>query len=310
MRVSKYPSATLKGEQQLTIRARRGTHRTSAQYHLITGLFLLGAVLLMAASGQACSGSSLPVSALDLIPKDASSVVIRDMQLILKEAPREYRDEVEDVSSDYFDHIGVSLDDVTTIVEAQIGGETLVVLEGELDIDRVRDRLDDAAHDDEVYRGYEMWSVQIGFQRRWWALIEDRVQLVSGSTEVIKSALRTLDRGSGSILDDPDNEIARVLKKAGHGWTTIAETECDTLGVRSCLATGFTVAKDREDHFIRLTLTLLFRTEHAAESQMDDLEEFLDDVPQHMDIEEVREDSEFVQITIIVDEDDWEEFSP
>ncbi len=229
------------------------------------------------------------------------------MQLILKEAPREYRDEVEDVASDYFDYIGVSLDDVTKIVEAQIGGETLVILEGELDIDRVRKRLGDVAHDDEQYRGYEMWSLQIGFQRRWWALIEDRVQLVSGSTQVVKSALRTLERGSGSLLDDTENEITRVLKKAGHGWTTVVEIEtgtgCGTLGLRNCLATGFTAKKGREDHLISFTFSILFDNEDAVESQIDDLDEDLDEFPGYVDIEEVLVDGEFVLITITTDED-------
>ena len=284
-------------------------HSTAASYSLIIGVLLLGAVSLMAVSGQACGGSSLPDSALDLIPEDASSVVIRDMQLILEEAPREYQYAVEDVSSDYLDHIGVSLNNLNTIVEAQIDGETLVVLEGGLDIEQVRDSLDDAAYNNEQYRGHEMWRVEIGFQRRWWALIEDRGQVVSGSIEVVKSVLRALDRGSGSLLDDADNEIARVLKKAGHGWITVAETECDTLGFRNCLATGFVVAKAREDHFIKLTLTFLFRDERTAESQMDDLEEFLDDVPRYMDVEDVHLDGAFIQLTIIMDEDDWSEFS-
>ena len=53
----------------------------------------------------------------------------------------------------------------------------------------------------------------------------------------------------------------------------------------------------------------LFRDERAAESQMDDLEEFLDDQLSHeVDIEEVRADGEFVLFTIIMDEDNLIDF--
>ena len=81
----------------MIIRTRRWLHSTLAPHHLITGLFLLAAVSLMTVAGQACGGNSLPDSALVLIPEDASSVVIWDMQLILEEAPREYQDAFEDI---------------------------------------------------------------------------------------------------------------------------------------------------------------------------------------------------------------------
>ena len=292
----------------MIIRTRHWLHSTPVPCRLITGLFLLGAVLLMVASGQACSGSSLPDNALDLIPDDASEVVIRDIELILREAPSEYQDELKYIWPDEFDDIGVSLDDLTTIVEAQIDGETLIVLGG-LDIEQVRNGLDDAAYDHEQYRGYDMWRVRIDFQRRWWTLIEDRGQVVSGSNEVVKSALWVHDRGSGSLLDDSENEIMRVLKKAGHGWTTGAETGCGTLGLHSCLAWSGAVKKGKEDHLISFTFSVLFENKLAVESQIDDWEEDLDElgsaVPGFGEIEEVREDGEIVLITVTMDEDTW-----
>ena len=194
------------------------------------------------------------------------------------------------------------------MVVAQIDGEELGILEGGFDIEQIRNELDDADYDDEQYRGYEMWRVEIGWQSQWWALIEDRGQVVIGTIEVVKSVLRTLDRGSGSLLDDPDNDIARVLKKAGHGWATVAETGCDALGLRSCLATGGTVKKGRENHLISFTTSILFDNKRSVESQIDDLDEDLDEFPRYVDIEEVHVDGEFVLFTITMDEDDSSEW--
>ena len=292
----------------MIIGARRGTHRTSSPYHLITGLFLLGAVLLMAVSGQACGENSLPDGALDIIPDDASSVVIWDVQLILKEGTREYRDTFEDVIDGLGD-IAAPLNNFTTMVAARIDGEELLVLEGGFDIEQIRNELDDADYDAERYRGYEIWRVETGWQSQWWALIEDRGQVVTGNVELVKSVLRALNRGSGSFFDDGDNEIARVLKKAGYGWATYAETGCNPLGLRSCLAWSGAVKKGKEDHLISFTFSILFENKLAVESQIDDweedLDEFLGNAPGYGEIEEVREDGEFVLITITMDEDTW-----
>ena len=294
------------GKQQMISRTEGRKHRTSAWYFSIIGLLLLGAVSLLAVAGQACGGSSLPDSALNLIPEDASVVVIWDVQLILKEAPREYQDAFEDVI-DAFGDIAAPLYNLTTMVGGQIDGEELLVLEGGFDIEQIQNELDDADYDDERYRGYEIWRVKIGWQSQWWALIEDRGQVVIGNIEVVKSVLRALDRGSGSLLDDPDNNVARVLKKAGHGWATTAETGCDALGLRSCRAAGTTIARDKEDHLINVTFAVLFEDKRAVESQIDDLDEdldeFLGDIAGHANIEEVREDGEFVLITITMDEE-------
>ena len=291
----------------MIIRTRRWLHSTLASHDLITSLLMLGAASLLVVAGQACGGSSLPDSALDLIPEDASSVTIWDMQLILEEAPREYQDAVEDFwGDDYFDHLGVSLNNLATSVEAQIDSEDLTILEGGFDIEQIRNEFDDADYDDEQYRGYKMWKLEIGGQSQWLALIEDRGQVVIGSIEVVKSVLRTLDRGSGSLLDD-DNEIMRVLKKTGYGWTTVAQTGCDTDLGTSCQASASVTERGQEDHLINITLAFLFEDKSAAKSQIDELDEDVDEllgyVPGHVDIEEVRIDGEFVLITITMDED-------
>lgn len=302
----------------MIIRTRRWLHSTPASFLSIIGLLLLGTASLLTIAGQACGGSSLPDDTLYLVPDDASSVTVEDVQLLFREAPNKFEDAFESNWKDDLHDIGVSTNDLATIVTASVDDEMLVILEGRLDFEQIRDKLDDAGQ----YQGHEMWKgPEYGelwsggrFAESVVALIEDHDQAVIGSNDVVKSVLRDFIRGSGSLFDNADREVARVLKKVGHGWTTSAHEECNATEFRGCQAMGYAIAMGSESSFVEFTLAYLFRDEGAAESQMDDLEKFLDDgLPRKLDIEEVRLDGEFVLFTITMDEDgmdedDWIEF--
>ena len=256
-------------------------------------------------------GGSLPTGPLGLLPDDVSSVVVSDVELIMAgDAPDDAADDFEDVWEDRLEDIGVFLDDLDTIVQAQGRDGYLIVVAGKLDFERIMDDLDDADYDDDSYQGYEMWE-----EGDLWmeavGLLEGRGELVIGTSDAVKGVLRSLDRSVGSLLQDDDNDIRRVLERAGLGWQVYAFEGCQGADVRGCEAAGGAASLGSESYLVEGSLVFLFRNERTAESEMDDLEDYLDDeFHRDVDIEEVRTDGVFVIVTTSVDEDDWRGLFP
>ena len=256
-------------------------------------------------------GGSLPTGPLGLLPDDVSWVVVSDVELIMAgDATDDAADDFEDAWEDRLEDIGVFLDDLDTIVQAQGGDGSLTVVAGELDFEQIRDDLDDADYDDDSYQGYEIWE-----EGDLWieavALLEGRDELVIGSLDAVEGVLRSLDRSDGSLLQDDDNDIRRVLERVGPGWQVYAFEGCQGADVRGCEAAGGAASRGSESYLVEGSLAFLFRNERTADSEMDDLEDYLDDeFHRDVDIEEVRTDGVFVIVTTSVDEDDWRGLFP
>lgn len=270
----------------------------------LTVLILLGASLI----AIACGGGSIPANSLELVPDDSSWILVLNVDQILRgDVPEQLEDKLEDDWEDELNDRGVSIDDLRTIVIASgqyQGG--LFVVEGEIDFEEARDELDDVDYDDDRYQGYEVWEGGTGLSESV-ALLEDRGQMVIGITETVEDALNILSRGSGSLRDVADSALGRALRMAGEGWMVEGREGCQASGVRGCLATGVAYHRGNEDYRVEVTLAYLFRNERTAESEMDDLEDAIDDnLSRDYDIEEVRVDGEFVFVTVSVDEDDWD----
>ena len=270
------------------------------------GMLLIAAVAVVVAVVLIMRGGSLPGGPLGLVPDDASWVQVVDVERFLAgDAPGDAADDFEDEWEDRLDDIGVSLDDLDTLVQAQGDDGTVLVFGGDLDFDQIRDELDDARYDDDDYQGYEVWD-----DGNLWveavALLDGRGEVVIGSTDAVEGVLKALSRGSGSLFQDDDNDLRRVLERAGQGWVLFALEGCQGAGVRGCEAVGAAVSEGSESYLVETTFAYLFRNERTAESELEDLEDYLDDeFSRDVDIEEVKTDGEFVIVTVSVDEDDW-----
>ena len=270
----------------------------------------VGGVLLIAAVVVAVvlivRGGSLPGGPFGLVPDDASWVHVVDVERFLDgDAPDDAADDFEDEWEDRLDDIGVSLDDLDTLVQAQGDDGTVLVFGGDLDFEQIRDELDDARYDDDDYQGYEVWD-----DGDLWveaaALLDGRGEVVVGSTDAVEGVLKALSRGSGSLLQDDDNDLRRALERAGQGWVVFALEGCQGAGVRGCEAVGASVSEGSESYLVETTFAYLFRNERTAESELEDLEDYLDDeFSRDVEIEEVKTDGKFVIVTVSVDEDDW-----
>ena len=271
------------------------------------GVFLIAAVaVVVVVVVLIMRGGSLPGGPLGLVPDDASWVQVVDVERLLTgDAPDDSADDFEDDWEDRLDDIGVSLDDLDTFVQAQGDDGTVLVIGGDLDFEQINDELDDARYDDDDYQGYEVWD-----DGDLWveaaALLDGRGEMVIGSTDAVEGVLKALSRSSGSLLQDDDNDLRRALERVGQGWVVLASEGCQGAGVRGCEAVGAAVSEGSESYLVETTLAYLFRNERTAESEMDDLEDYLDDeFSRDVDIEEVKTDGVFVIVTVSVDEDDW-----
>ncbi len=270
------------------------------------GVLLVAAVAVVVVVVLIMRGGSLPGGPLGLVPDDASWVQVVDVERLLTgDAPGDSADDFEDEWEDRLDDIGVSLDDLKTLVQAQGDDGTVLVFGGDLDFEQIRDELDDARYDDDDYQGYEIWD-----DGDLWveaaALLDGRGEVVIGSTDAVEDVLKALSRSSGSLLQDDDNDLRRVLERVGQGWLVFALEGCQGAGVRGCEAVGASVSEGSESYLVETTFAYLFRNERTAESELEDLEDYLDDeLSRDVDIEEVKTDGEFVIVTVSVDEDDW-----
>ena len=270
----------------------------------------VGGVLVIAAVVVAVvlivRGGSLPGGPVGLVPDDASWVHVVDVERFLDgDAPDDAADDFEDEWEDRLDDIGVSLDDLDTLVQAHGDDGTVLVFAGDLNFEQIRDELDDARYDDDDYQGYEVWE-----DGDLWveaaALLDGRGEMVVGSTDAVEGVLKALSRGSGSLLQDDDNDLRRVLERVGQGWLVFA-LEGMPGRWRARLRGGGRLRVGRQRELLGgdyLCLPLPQRTD--AESELEDLEDYLDDeFSRDVDIEEVKTDGKFVIVTVSVDEDDW-----
>ena len=268
---------------------------------LLIAVAVVVVVILIVRGG----GGSLPPGPLGLVPDDVWSVQVWDVEdLLSRDAPDDLADGFEDSWEDRLDDIGISIDDVETLVQATGDDGSFVILAGEFDFEQIKDELDDADYDDDEYQGSEMWA-----EGQLWvsaaAILEGRGEVVLGSVEAVEGVLKSLNRGSGSLLQDDDHDVRRALKRPGQGWYVVASEGCSGADVRGCEALGAAVSRGSESYLVKITSAFLFRNERTAESEMSDLEDHLDDeFPRYVDIEDVSTDGMFVIVITTVDEDD------
>ena len=277
------------------------------------GAFVIVLSLLLVTSVSAgCNSSS--GGALTLIPDYALRAIIWDVNGIMTgDLPPATAGHIEREWEVNLEDTGISLDDIETIIVVPSRNGDLRILEGNFDFAQIRDDLgDEEGYEYEEYLGYKLWT------HTWWgtaALLDKGGYVLMGSEAAVKYVLDSLSRGSGSLLDldKDDTDLRRALKRVGNGWIVTAARGCGVRHIPGCEyrgveSVGIAISRGKEAEMINFKMAFLFDSESTAKSKSERREvqkflrdEFYDELPRGVDIENVIVDGEFVVITATVD---------
>ena len=280
----------------------RGRHLSRGPFGISTRWLVIGggvtavllaaiAVLAVVMTGVIGGGNPQPRSILDLVPDDVDSVLITDIKGVLA------IDDLADATWDeqewesFEDNLGIDSADLFEGLAAQRGGDRLVILAGNFDLDDIRNALEDDAEED-TYRGYEVWR---GADSN--AALLDGYVVISEEPRPVDNALKNLYNGSGSVgKADDENEMKQILNKVGSGLVVFGATG-DVCGVERCEGYGWAMTDyDPNAGESEMKIALLFRNERAAERAADDYDQVADflERAQDIDIEDTEADGSFV----------------
>ena len=271
--------------------------------------------LLIVASVSAGCGTSTG-GATALIPGYASRIAIWDVKGVLAgDLPPERAARIEREWKANLEDTGISLKDVETIIVVTSNRGDLRILDGNFDIDRIRDDLGDEGFEYEEYEGHKLWT------HMWWgavAPLEKEGNVLMGSERSVKYLLDLLSSGSGFLFDEDDTDLGRALKRAGDGWVVTAARGCGVRMIPGCEyagieAAGIAMSRGGESGTVKFEMAFLFDSEPTANSnserrEVEDLlkDEFKDEIPREVEIEDVKVDGQFVVVSATAHENEMQ----
>lgn len=251
------------------------------------------ALVVLLATEIIGGGNPQPVSALDLTPDDAITVVHLDVQKISEADDLADDLEIDDVVD--LDDVGILPGEVTEIVisDDQDGG-AITVLKGDFNLDDLREEWEDDGAEKDAYRGYEIWT---NMSNGGIVAPLNNYLLMSESERPVEKALKNLYNSAGSLEQaDGDNAMKQVLDRLGRGYAAYAAGSrlCQ---VNGCEAYGYVIADyEAEDEEAEIEIALLFHNERTAERAADDYDDVADflELSDNLDIEDTEANGKFV----------------
>ena len=215
-----------------------------------TLLVLVAIALVACACGQAGSGESgapgdidIPDRAIGLFPADWVEYGIFDVGRILSENRGSHADEFEDSWGDTLDEGGILIDEVDILADASgEGAEQVMVLQGDIDFDAVRDELFDHGMEEGEYRGFELWEGDGYPLASEVEQIEDGGYVLLGGGDA-RAVLRGLSREVGLLEYEDESGVHELLDRVGVGWNVQVWTgsDCLQVGVQRCEGVAWSV---------------------------------------------------------------------
>ena len=266
------------------------------------GVVLLVIIVAVVFTQFAGGGPPMPNSMLHLVPEDADGLRSMDIPATMGDTDfHEYGFPggtlAAYVSLDWEEGMSVGdteidleqIDEYLTVV----GDSEVNLLKGQFQFDDIREDLDDAGYEEDIYRGYEVWT-----GRQNYALLEATGYIIfSPNQDAVEDVLKTLYRGDGSLADAEDNELKRILDKAGDGLAVVASVAEDECPVKRCQGFGAAFTEvDLDAEAVVTKVVVLFSSERAAEDAADDYDDVADflDGRLNIDIADTKSDGEFV----------------
>ena len=275
-------------------------------------IVLIALVYLGVGCGPSSSGSGRGgQGALGLVPDSVVFVQVVDMDEVLKDEEflesklpdsmivRGFGDIEEKWDKDW----GITAQDINAYVQTSDNVTIFEGLDGRIDFELIEDTLYESGYDEDDYRGYALWEVR----GQTVAILEDDGYVIIGDSDDVKRYLRLLDQGEGSLLQDDENPLKRVLDRVGTGLLVKGSPNCDVqIEVRRCQAAAVSVSTNSESYTLEHTVVFLFGSERTAERHVEDFEDHLEKVQDSASSLEyqVTQDGEFIEVTASIDWDD------
>ena len=276
-------------------------------------LLALVVITLVAACGQSASGGTegpgdidIPDRAIGLFPADWVEYRILDVGRILDENGAAHAGEFEDSWGDRLDEGGILIDDVHILAEATgQEAEHVIVLQGDIDFDSVRDELFDSGMEEGEYRGFELWEGDGYPLASETVLIEDGGFVLLGGGDA-REVLRGLSREVGLLQYEDGAGVHELLDRVGDGWHVQVWTggDCLNVSLQRCEGVAWSVTPAGRGEDAEVTWVLAFRDERSAGLEMDDVEEFFDDIDA-LDLDGLDHDGRLVVVTGVLEDHDW-----
>ena len=246
-----------------------------------------------------------------LVPDSVVFVQVVDMDEVLKDEQflesklpdsmivRGFGDIEEKWDKDW----GITAQDINAYVQTSDDVTIFEGLDGRIDFELIEDTLYDSGYDEDDYRGYALWEVR----GQSIAILEDDGYVIIGDSDDVKRYLRLLDQGEGSLLQDDENPLTRVLDRVGTGLLVKGSPNCAVqIEIRRCQAGAVSVSTNSESYTLEHTVVFLFGSERTAERHVEDFEDHLEKVQDSASSLEyqVTQDGEFIEVTASIDWDD------
>ena len=257
-------------------------------------LLAVGVVIaLVAPWGEGDEARSVD-SLLQLLPRNADTFTLLDME----EVRGERLDELEDQVATLFDsgqlyEWDIDLDDIDALLLSDMGNaDALTVLQGIFRTDDVADALDDAGFRDDVYRDIEIW-VDRRSDTAVALAAEDTI--IFGEGERVEDSIDAFIGATRSI--EQEDDVSEIVDSLGDALAYSVEENCDYRGCRRW-AKGVGV----ESGELVAVFIFAFRDEETAT----DAERDIDDDLEERGLEpSIDLDGSLVTVTLPVEEEEF-----
>lgn len=220
----------------------------------IISFIVLMSLLALVVTNQGCSSSN-GIGVWDMakmMPDGINRFTFIDTEAIRGDDNLEYVYEAVEGNFDYtLDILGIDFDDVNSVAWAS----DPVILNGNFDLDDVREELDENGWEADEYKDVEIWKQDLGYE--WIALMGSYI--IAGLEEGVKNSIEVIEEEEGSIQYDRDFKDVVDMLPDGLSilYSTYEEYEDQE-------ASGISIQKINNDT-LRTTAVYKFQDEDAAE---------------------------------------------
>ena len=239
---------------------------------VLTGLSGLLVVILFSAlllTGCGGGGSFTSLAGLaKMAPQDSGTILFIDVKKI--KADKDLGDMYDSMQDDFeyemfASELGIDFDDIHYLAMTEVDFYEVTWISGDIDLDALRDNLDDYDYDKDDYRGVEIWY---GYGD---AVAIHNGTLIIGDEDSVEESIKAVVDPERSLYEK-NEDVRDVIKELTGGLFSMLSAEGYYPGAR---AVGMTFSKLNTDT-MELSGCFKFDDEDDAEDALSDIERDLE----------------------------------